>query len=177
MVNWKKICGCINTVTQQLCTTTVNEIDTMKQNTPLTFAIIPNRHFFDAKDLRPGLMYLYQWSTLHGVCTQSAFKCLISCKYELQLSGRNLVFNQCMLHHAIYDIWYIHWCILTTFCWLGDYIFSIVIHFVGCDCDCWIRVCSLACNWLHWQATRWVIYIILMEIAKPLGFSPPQSSS
>ena len=67
---------------------------------------------------------------------------------------------------GLIDVWYIircmkHRLIPLTSCWLGVYSLVIGIHFVGCDCDCWFQFFALACNGLHWQATRWVIYIIV----------------
>ena len=80
------------------------------------------------------------------------------------------------MYNTSYTI-YIDRSIPLTSCWLGVYLFVIGIDFVFCDCACRIRFIALASNLLHWQATRWVIYLILMEMAKPLGFSPPQSYS
>ena len=62
------------------------------------------------------------------------------------------------MYDTSFDVWYLDWCISLLCVDLGDYSFVIGIHFVRRDCDWWITYLALACNWLHWQATMWIIY-------------------
>ena len=102
------------------------------------------------------ICYMIAWKA----CTET---CFIALHASLMVKGMSKPaatkhigkynFTWCCYYQVgvlgLIDVWY--------FIWLW-YINVIGIHFVGCDCDFWIRFVALACNSLHWQATRWVIY-------------------